>query len=238
MAHSNYLRQMARLLRVEQRLSVDQLALRLALPRSTIYYWVRDLPLSTSASEGAAREGADAPASVTAVVAVGSARGDRSAVRAGRAPALRSRSRQSSETAYEDGLRSFDDLDTQPTFRDFVCLYITRGCTREQAKVSLTDSDPAVIRLVNRWLLRLSDKSPLLSLEYGPDQRLAELRRFWGAIVGVEARTIRAQGVDAVDAQRQGGCGGRHGVLTLTVDDALLRARLQAWIGKTRDSWR
>jgi hypothetical protein len=236
MAHSSYLRQMARLLRVEQRLSVDQLARRLALPRSTVYYWVRDLPLNASASEGAVEGGADGLAPATAAVAVGSAPGDRSAVRAGGALARRRHSRPSSETAYEDGLRSFADLDTQPTFRDFVCLYVMRGCTREQTKVSLTDSDPAVIRLVNRWLLRLSDKSPLLSVQYGPDQSLAELRRFWGAIVGAEARTIRAEGLDAVGAERQRreSC---RGVLTLTVDDALLRARLQAWISKTRDSW-
>ncbi|HTA35124.1 MAG TPA: hypothetical protein VK761_00310, partial [Solirubrobacteraceae bacterium] len=45
MTHSRYLRDMARLMRVRRQLSVDQLAKRLALPRSTIYYWVRDLPL-------------------------------------------------------------------------------------------------------------------------------------------------------------------------------------------------
>jgi hypothetical protein len=238
MAHSNYLHQMARLLRVEQQLSVDQLALRLSLPRSTIYYWVRDLPLSASTSEGAAAGGAGRLVPVTAAVSVGSASGDPSAIRAGRARARRNHSRPSSEAAYEDGLCSFDDLDTQPTFRDFVCLYVTRGCTREQTKVSLTDSDPAVIRLANRWLLRLSDKSPLRSVQYGPDQSLTELRRFWSAIVGAEARTIRARGVGPVDAERQGGRSSRHGVLTLTVEDALLRARLQAWINKTRDSWR
>jgi hypothetical protein len=197
---------MARLMRVEQQLSVDRLALRLALPRSTVYYWVRDLPLRVGvarASEaGEVKRGA------------GDAR------------------------AYEDALSSFADLDAQPTFRDFVCLYIVRGCTREQTKVSLSDSDPAVMRLVNRWMLRLSDKPPLLSLRYEPDQSLTELRRFWGGIVGAQARTIRVHEEADRGGDRGAGRGSRHGVLTVTVEDALLRARLQAWICKTRESWR
>ncbi len=216
MAHSNYLRRMARLLRVEHRLTVDQLAARLALPRSTVYYWVRDLPLGE-------REGES----------VGAGFGNRASAGVGeRASAA------AGDAAYEDALRSFDDLAAQPTFRDFVCLYIARGCTRERAKVSLSDSDPAVMRLVNRWMLRLSDKSPLLSVRYEPGQSLTELRRFWGAIVGVQARTIRVHDEADLPGDQAAARHARHGVLTVSVEDALLRARLQAWICKTRDSWR
>lgn len=216
MAHSTYLRQMARLLRVEQRLTVDQLAARLALPRSTVYYWVRDLPLGEREGE-AMEKGAGGRAGTGACAGKGAIAGD---------------------AAYEDALRSFEDLVAQPTFRDFVCLYIARGSTRERTKVSLSDSDPAVVRLVNRWMLRLSDKSPMLSVRYEPGQSLTELRRFWSGIVGVQARTIRVhEEADRVGA-RVLGRRARHGVLTVTVEDAMLRARLQAWICKTRDSWR
>jgi hypothetical protein len=236
MAHSNYLRQMARLLRVEQQLSVDRLALRLALPRSTIYYWVRDLPLRRGEGEGPAPGGGRALDAVE-TVAVEEAPGGRSATGTGRSRGRASGSSRSSEAAYEEGLRSFEDLQAQPTFRDFVCLYVARGCMRERSKVSMSDSDPAVIRLANRWMLRLSEQAPLRSLRYEPDQSLSELRRFWASIVGVEARTIRVQGADVGGAERRERRA-RHGVLTLTIDDVLLRARLQAWIGKTRDSWR
>jgi hypothetical protein len=214
MAHSNYLRRMARLLRVEQRLTVDQLAARLALPRSTVYYWVRDLPLGEREGDGEGKGvGIEGRASAVA-------------------------SAEAGDAAYEEALRSFDDLAAQPTFRDFVCLYIARGSTRERAKVSLSDSDAAVVRLANRWMLRLSDKSPLLSVRYEPDQSLTELRRFWGGIVGVQARTIRVDEEAALLDDRDVARRARHGVLTVSVEDALLRARLQAWICKTRDSWR
>ena len=235
MAHSNYLRQMARLLRVEQQLTVDQLALRLTLPRSTVYYWVRDLPLGSGPRPGVrsgavgARDVGIAASPTDAAIAL--AKGGDAAVK-------RKGSHASSDAAYENALRSFDDLTAQPTFRDFVCLCITRGCTRERTKFSLTDSDPAVMRLANRWLLRLTDKSPLFSIQYESSQSLTELRRFWGRIVGTEARTIRVREEATRADAHEPGQRLHHGLLTVAVDDALLRARLQAWMRKTRDGWR
>src|SRR6204780_1064845 len=52
MAHATYLREKARSMRVERQLTIDELAERLALSRSTIYYWVRDLPISGSGPGG------------------------------------------------------------------------------------------------------------------------------------------------------------------------------------------
>jgi excisionase family DNA binding protein len=52
MAHAAYLREKARTIRIERRLTIDELAERLALPRTTIYYWVRDLPIPGSGSGG------------------------------------------------------------------------------------------------------------------------------------------------------------------------------------------
>jgi hypothetical protein len=40
-----YVSEKARSLKVEKHLSLDEIAARLALPKTTVYYWVRDLPL-------------------------------------------------------------------------------------------------------------------------------------------------------------------------------------------------
>jgi hypothetical protein len=40
-----YLIQRVRELRVNNRLSLDEIAERLALPKTTVWYWVKDLPL-------------------------------------------------------------------------------------------------------------------------------------------------------------------------------------------------
>ena len=51
MAYPADLRKRARELRIQKHLSVDELAERLALPRTTIYYWVGDLPLGRELGE-------------------------------------------------------------------------------------------------------------------------------------------------------------------------------------------
>jgi transposase-like protein len=210
MAHSRYLRQMARSLRVEQQLTVDELALRMALPRSTIYYWVRDLPLRSGSSQE---------------------------------PALHRASPISSEAAYAEALESFEELDAQPTFRDFVCVYLVQGEQRDRTRVALTNSDPMVMRLASRWIKRLTDKAPFLLLQCSGDQSLTDLRRFWSEAVRAEPGTIRVRDANGSAGSDKGGLGAlqandRHGLLTVTVDDKLLRARLQAWMQRTRETWR
>jgi hypothetical protein len=51
MAYPDYLRQRARELRITKHLSIDELAERLALPKTTVYYWVKDLPLGRARRE-------------------------------------------------------------------------------------------------------------------------------------------------------------------------------------------
>jgi excisionase family DNA binding protein len=52
MAHPWCLREKARTLRKERQFTIDELAERLALSRSTIYYWVKDLPIPGSGPGG------------------------------------------------------------------------------------------------------------------------------------------------------------------------------------------
>jgi hypothetical protein len=220
MTHSRYLRNMARLLRVEQQLTVDQLAGRLAVPRSTVYYWVRDLPLRTARAE-------------SAEVAEGAEPGD-----AGGTAGEREHLSPGQASAYEQGLRSFDDLVAQPTFRDFLCIYILEGYKRDRSRVSLTNADPAVMRLVNRWIWRLTDKSPSLSVRCPPEQSISELRRFWSETVGAQPEAIRARSGKEGEPVQRSSTPTLHGALTVSVEDKLLRARLQAWMCKMREDWR
>ncbi len=45
MAYPAYLPERARELRIKKALSIDELAERLAVPKTTVYYWVKDLSL-------------------------------------------------------------------------------------------------------------------------------------------------------------------------------------------------
>jgi hypothetical protein len=105
MAHAPYLRDKARELRIAKRLSIDELADPLALSRSTIYYWVRDLPIEGSGSGGP-------------FPTHGQKLGNR---------AMQRKYRLLRDEAYAEGESSFDGLIADPTFRDFVCLYMAEG---------------------------------------------------------------------------------------------------------------
>ncbi len=231
---------MARSLRVDQQLTVDQLAARMSLPRSTIYYWVRDLPLSggtcVEGHKGERVVGGDAAGALNRGRS-GQARkpegGNR--LRGERSPRTVTRAR--SEAAYEEGLGTFEELSAQPTFRDFVCIYLVLGEQRDRARVALTNSDPEVMRLVSRWIRRLTDRAPFLSLQYWPGQSLKELRLFWSEATGAEPGAIHVRRPSA-ESGLQPALASPHGQFTVTVNDTLLRARLQGWMHRAREGWR
>jgi transcriptional regulator with XRE-family HTH domain len=104
MAHPTYIREKARQLRRDKHLTIDQLAERLAISRTTAYYWVRDLPIPMTAAESLAQRRA-------------------SEVTSRKARLLR-------EAAYAEGLKWFAFFSVDPLFRDFVCMYIGEGYKR------------------------------------------------------------------------------------------------------------
>jgi hypothetical protein len=128
-------------------------------------------------------------------------------------------------------------LSRDPTFRDFVCLYIGEGSKRNRNRVAVCNSDPSVIILCTRWIRRFA-RNPLdFRVQYHADQDLRELQQFWGRQVGVPPGRIGLQ-----RKSNSGRLGGRnwrseHGVLTVTAGDTMLRARLQAWMDCLREQW-
>jgi excisionase family DNA binding protein len=216
MAHAAYIREKARSMRVERQFTIDELAERLALSRSTIYYWVRDLPIPGSGPGG------EFPASARR-------KGTR---------AMQRKHRLLREQAYREGLDSFDELAADPTFRDFVCMYIGEGYKRNRNAVSICNSDPAVMELASRWIGRLTEKTPEFSIQYHADQDLNELREFWGGTLGIDPGVIKL-----LRKSNSSQLAGRiwrsqHGVLSIRVQDTRLRARLQAWMDRLRSEWR
>lgn len=154
MAHALYLRKKARKLRTERQFTIDELSERLGLSRSTIYYWVRDLPIPGSGSGGGWSTSAR-----------------RQAIRA-----IQRKYRLLREDAYRQGSEEFPNLALDPTFRDFVCLYIAEGYKRNRNTVAICNSDPAVMCLAARWLRALTDKSLRFSIQYR--QRWCTTRSF------------------------------------------------------------
>lgn len=215
MAHANYIREKAREMRVERQLSIDELSQRLGLSRSTVYYWVRDLPIPGSGPGGGWPAGAH-----------------RKGVKA-----MQRKYRLLREAAYRQGLEEFEALASDPTFRDFVCLYIAEGYKRSRNTVVICNSDPAVMQVSVRWLRALTEKPLSFRIQFHADQDVEELRDFWGRTLDVPSASIKLQ-----RKSNSGQLKGRtwrsvHGVLSVIVNDTLLRARMQAWMDRIREDW-
>jgi transposase-like protein len=204
-----YVREKARQLRLERRMSIDEIAERLALPRTTIYYWVRDLPL------GRARFNNVHPAT----------------------RAMQLKYRRLRKQAYEQGRAEFHALAAEPTFRDFVCLYVAEGYKRSRNTVSICNSDPLVVVLAAHWIRQFATNPVTYAVQYHADQRLDGLRAFWSQQLDVPLDAIHLQRKS--NSNRLSGRTWRseNGVLAVRAQDTLLRARLQGWMDCLRETW-
>jgi AcrR family transcriptional regulator len=209
--HPAYLREKARKLRTERHLSINEIAARLALPKTTIYYWVKDLPLGRPRRANP-----------------GQRRGNQ---------AMRSRFKRARDDAYAAGREEFVELAAEPTFRDFVCLYIAEGYKRDRNTVSLCNSDAAVVKLAARWMCRFSRNPVTYRVQYHADQDLEGLASFWAAELGTDPSRIGL--VPKSNSNRLSGRTWRsmHGVLAIRTGDTLFRARLQGWIDCLQEQW-
>ncbi len=215
MTHPPFLREKARELRVSKHLTIDELAKQLVVSRTTAYYWVRDLPIPASRRAVAARDAARR-------------RGTRS---------MQARYRRLRERAYAHGMEIFPMLIRDPMFRDFLCLYIAEGYKRSRNRVSLINSDPAVIILGNRWIRRLARNRILYAIQYHQDQDLNSLTAFWAGELDIDPATIRLQRKSNSNGLSGRTWRSRYGVLTVSCNDTAFRARLQAWMDCLRASW-
>jgi hypothetical protein len=209
MTYPAYIREKARTLRTERHLSIVEIAARLGLPKTTIYYWVRDLPLSRprrSSNLAATR-------------------------------AMQRKYRLIRERAYADGAEEFDRLAIDPTFRDFVCLYMAEGSKRSRNVVAIGNSDPSIVKLAARWMREFSTKKLRYSIQFHADQDLGTLTAFWAGELGVGPESIRLQRKSNSNHLTGRTWRSHWGVLTVWAGDTAFRARLEAWMDCLRETW-
>lgn len=220
MAHPDYIRKKAIQLRVEKKLTIDEIAERLALCRTTVYYWVKgiEIPRKSGWNSGSDSHLANAQR-----------RGNE---------AMQAMYRKKREDAYRQGVEEFEVLCEDRTFRDFVCMYLGEGYKRSRNDVSVANSDPAVVLLANKWIRQLGQNKIRYAVQYHADQDLSELRRFWSDLLDVEQKEINLQRKSNSNQLAGRSWRSVHGVLTVSMGDTQLRARLQAWIDLVRDEWK
>jgi hypothetical protein len=212
MAHRyDHLREKAIRLRTEQRLTLEEIMVYLKLPKTTIYYWIKDIPIGRTEKQSIRRQQA-----TKANVA--------------KYAALR-------EAAYQQGLNEAPELLRDPTFRDFVVLYMAEGTKRRRNYVAFVNSDPALVKLAHRWICQFTRNKMDYSLQYHVDHDEDELREYWGSFLGIPPDIIKA-----MRKSNSGQLAGRkfrseHGLLTVRTGDTQFRARLHGWMDYVKSQW-
>ena len=215
MTYPHYIRQKAMQMRTERGMTVGEIAGRLSVARSTIWRWVGHVEITrkphTTWPESAQAKG--------------------NAV-------MQQNYRARREAAYADGVASWPTLSTDRSFRDFVCLYIAEGYKRRRHTVSIANSDASVIRVAVRWMRQLAARPLSFSVQHHADQNVSELRAYWATELDIaEPQSIRMQLKQNSGQLRARTWRCTHGVMSATVHDTLLRARLQGWIDCLQSEW-
>ena len=194
MAYPAYVQEKARQLRIEKHLSIDEIAERLALPKTTIYYWVKDLPLGRPRRANP-----------------GQTEGQ---------PQHDAKCRLRRAAAYALGRLEFERLSRDPAFRDFVCLYIAEGTSATATRVVGRELGSHRVVLCTRWISRFARNPVRLQrpVSRGPGSR--RTHQFWGGQVGVAPR-IRLQRKSNSGQLTGRTWRSRHGVLTVYAGDTL-----------------
>ncbi len=198
-------------MRLDNKLTVDQIAERLDISRTTAYQWIGDLEIPRTKPRPEARRRA--------------------------AEANRDRAQLKWDVAYKAGTIQFPELVSQPTFRDFICMYIGEGYKKDRNVVSICNSDPAVLTLAERWMSQLTKQPITFALQYHADQDVPALLQFWSEKLPVEPGAIRLQRRSNSNNLTGRTWRSRYGDLTIRAGDTYLRARIQAWMDMVRADW-
>lgn len=212
MAYPEYIRQKAIQMRIQKKLTIDEIAERLSIARTTIFYWVGNIEIPETERQSARR------------------------LKASKANSDQAKAKR--DTAYQAGIEEFGELVRAPTFRDFICMYIGEGSKRCRNTVAIANSDPAVVALGNKWIKKLGRNKIRYSVQYHADQDLSALQRFWGELLDVEVDEIHLQRKSNSNHMTGRSWRSNHGVLTVSMGDTQLRARLQAWMDLLKSDWK
>jgi hypothetical protein len=131
----------------------------------------------------------------------------------------------------------YPELVTRATFRDFICVYVGEGTKRGRNYAAVCNSDPAVVRLAQKWLLELGENPLSYSIQFHADQSLPDLRTFWSRELIIDPESIRFQRKSNSNNLSGRTWRSRYGVLQVRCSDTYLKARIDAWVDLVRASW-
>ena len=208
----DHLRAKAIELRTEKKLTLEEIVERLQVSYSTVYYWIKDIPIPRTTKQSEAQI----------------LRGEKN----------RQRHAAIRQQHYDAGWAEAESLlSTDLRVRDFVLLYIGEGTKRSRNEVAICNSDPAVLRLSHPIMLRYSNRKLTYSLQIHADHDESEMQGFWSTQFNTqpdEIKIIRKSNSNQLSGRQFRSV---HGVCTIRTGDTYFRARLQAWMDFIKSTW-
>lgn len=207
----DHIRNKAIELRQKNKLTLDEIAERLSMPKTTVFYWIKDIEIPYTEKQTEAQ----------------------------RLKAQKNKERYAKlrEESYQHGWEEAPELLNDPLFRDFVVLYMAEGFKRDRNKVSFVNSDPYMVQLANRFIIHFSANKIGYRLQYHVDHDVDELCMYWGNMLSIDPSIIQIHRKSNSNELSGRQWRSKYGLLTVETGDTYFRARLQAWMDFIKTQW-
>ncbi len=198
------LREQAVHLRKNKRLSYTAIAKKLNVSKSTLSYWLSELPLSDSEISALRRKGWQ--------------KGE--AAREKYRNTMREKKALEFQEVYKKQKKSIGPLTTRDALIGGLMLYVGEGDKRNPNRIALANSDPFVVVFFTRWLIkfmRIPRKKIRFGLHLYSNMNIANERNFWQDTLGFKRESFYKDQIRPVRTPFSYADGNRHGTCTVYV---------------------
>lgn len=200
--------------------TIDEICLRLNKSKSTVYGWIKDIPIRFS---GQSRNQGRTDAQIKAQK------------KASEANKLKHQLLR--DNAYNSAYKQADSLLQNAIFRDFINIYLGEGFRKTRHVVSVANSNPSIIKLSQLIISQNSKKDLFFNLQYHEDQNIDELKKFWALQLNINKESIKVLRKSNSNKLSGRNWASKYGVLTVGVYDTFLRSKIQAWMDYVQEDW-
>jgi hypothetical protein len=184
----------------------------LSLNKSTVYSWVRDIPISRTIRQSDQLRRATQAAC--------------------------QRHAEQRRQWYEEARQEAAEFLNDPIMRDFVVLYAAEGYRRDKNQVSICNSNPGIVRAANKCIKRLSSNPSIeYRLQCHRDNDEDDLKQYWAECLSIDAKDIKLARKSNAGEMSGRKWRSEYGVLALRVGDTRLRCKIQAWMDYLQHTW-
>lgn len=141
--------------------SLDEITTLLQLPRTTIYYWIKDIEsvIKRKPSFGT---------------------GEKTRVAAAK----------KRQEAYDFGVKQYDELSKDNKFKTFLVLYLCEGYKKDRNSIGITNSDPDIIKLFYDVVKPLTHKTPRFGVQIHLDNDIESVKTYWANLLSIDKKSI------------------------------------------------